>query len=129
MEKEVQVILTVQLLWIAYSISAAYIEAFFYHYRDHDKHHGFNEHILYNIQRAIVAVCLFGTSPKFLACAALMFPLIHDGIYYVCRNSYNPDIYKRGFFDDPSQSSSASFEFGFWVRLIMFLAGSLACYM
>lgn len=55
--------------------------------------------------------------------AALMFPFIHDGTYYACRNLFDRQMYRDRFFSNPSKHSMARMTLPFSERLIFFLIG------
>ncbi len=56
----------------------------------------------------------------------LIFPFIHDGLYYYTRNKLNPFVYTEGFLDNPNpKSSNAIMDFTLLQRSLFGLAGLL----
>jgi len=132
-------LIVIPALWIAYSIIEGTREAYLYAYRAADWDPGYslikttkNLHPLFVAQRAIVAGALlmcftFHWYLIFaLAAFALVFPVVHDGVYYLTRHQLDPAVYKLGFLDT-SKTSTARFTFGLYTRLYMAIAGC-ACY-
>ncbi len=84
-----------------------------------------NEHALFVINRALIAVCLI-LSPyasdrvQVMTAAIFMFPLIHDGFYYVTRHLIDVPEYR---FNSNSTSSTARFEIKFTWRVVLFAMG------
>lgn len=56
----------------------------------------------------------------------MIFPLIHDGVYYWTRNKLNPDIYPFGFWDEPdAEKSDAVLDFTLKQRIWFAILGSV----
>ena len=54
----------------------------------------------------------------------LIFPFLHDGIYYYTRNKLNPFVYTEGFWDDPNpKSSNAVMDFTLLQRTLLAAVG------
>ncbi len=68
---------------------------------------------------------MYTESVWYLLGIILIFPFIHDGVYYTFRNILNPFIYAKRFWDD-STTSTAVFEIKLPLRKIMFVIG-LVC--
>jgi hypothetical protein len=123
MEEEVWQTITPLLYWIAYTLSAAYIEANFYHYRNHNKLSVVNEHHLYVLQRGIVLFLCFSGKWQLMVAAAFMFPFWHDGMYYACRNYYDNTLYTKRFWDHsngPGTSWWTKYN-TVWFRIVLLL--------
>lgn len=105
----------------------------FYHNRtssvNPDKH---DIHWLYFINRILFGAALViisymnlkFSSTIFLASAFTFgFSFLHNGAYYATRNKLDPNVYKKGWFDN-STTSEATLEFNFSQRLLLFLFGA-----
>lgn len=54
----------------------------------------------------------------------MLFPFIHDGVYYWTRNKLNPEIYPSGFWDEPDAiKSDAVFDFTLKQRIWLAILG------
>lgn len=97
-----------------------------YYFNAYPKQTKYNIHILFNIQRAVVLVfiTLYSWWVTVLTCA-MLFPFIHDGMYYWTRHYLNPNIYRKGFIDNPSIGSTAILDFSLWERVVLFIGGSI----
>jgi hypothetical protein len=70
---------------------------------------------------------LVTTNVFLLTFMVMIFPLIHDGVYYWTRNKLNPDIYPFGFWDEPdAKKSDAVFDFTLKQRIWLAILGSVA---
>ena len=80
-------------------------------------------HISLTVIRAIVASFVFicGKWTDVFVCM-LVFPMIHDGMYYHTRNFLNPKIYTLGWMDH-STKTGAMFSLPFVGRLIFAIIG------
>lgn len=56
-------------------------------------------------------------------CSILVFPFWHNGSYYWGRNKINPAVYPKGFWDEPSKTSTSKINFSLKQRCILFVAG------
>ena len=120
------------LLFSIYSLIEGYREAYFYH-----SARIFlvkNLHPIFLLQRIIVSsgmlmFILYKQSE--LWCIAVyfgllislgaIFPLLHDGMYYLTRNNIDRNIYKKRFWD--YADSDAIMDFNVTQRVILFIAG------
>ena len=61
----------------------------------------------------------------------LCYPLFHLGFLYQTRHWLQPEIYKSGFFSDPSSTSTSVLDrllpITFGMRWLLFLIGSMFC--
>jgi hypothetical protein len=57
--------------------------------------------------------------------AMLMFPLIHDGAYYIGRHYIETGTINVMRFTHHTTTSTAVFSFSFWKRVVMFVIGSV----
>lgn len=93
----------------------------------------FNEHILFVAERAtvylsvLIAVLSVELTAKFvisflviLLASLLAFPFLHNGALYYSRNKIEPELYTKGFFSEPSETSTAKYNFSFRIRTILF---------
>jgi hypothetical protein len=109
------------LLWILFSILEGIREA---HYFDAFPRPAkrYDIHQIFAAQRVIVIFAL--SSHVIIALGfALMFPFIHDGVYYMWRHKLNVVTYPKGFWSNPSHTSTAMFDPNLWLRIIMFVVG------
>ena len=110
------------LAWVLYSVVEGVREA--YYFDNFPRPTKFNIHIIFMIQRTIVlAVFCDVFHWVFALVYALMFPFFHDGAYYITRNILNKAVYQKGFWDEPSKSSTATFDFKLWERTVMLVSG------
>jgi hypothetical protein len=110
------------------------IEAILFHLVDWNRLKEFNGrrdiHQVFSFVRVLAYFTIWGIdgeSLMFVIPCILMFPFIHDGVYYQVRYFYNSGIYKKGFFSDPSKTGTAITSMSFKNRLISFLLGLGAC--
>jgi hypothetical protein len=85
-----------------------------------------NEHVVLFAGRVIVfMVALTGVHWILLMLAACMFPFLHAGTYYETRKKIDTTgkTYPEGWRSEPSEDSSAKFNFTFKMRLWLFLGG------
>lgn len=61
----------------------------------------------------IVAVC--AGIPTAVGCI-LLFPFLHDGVYYSRRNDLNGNVYARRWSEEPSSTSTARWNFSYSER-------------
>jgi hypothetical protein len=81
-------------------------------------------HRLFAAQRLMVLLSLaMSCGATISVSAALIFPFLHDGMYYNGRHSWNNDVYKQGWKSEPSDTSTALMDISYRTRTIMFLAG------
>lgn len=116
-------IISVILCWIYYSYLEGRREAFYYDALTSSRARHPNLHLLFALQRMVVLVfCLSITDYMYATGLVFIFPFFHDGVYYVERNKLNPNIYLKGFWDD-STTSTAFFEIGIALRVLMLIFG------
>ena len=98
------------ILWCTYMSFEGYREGAYFHYLYKAGGEYTDEHIEWTIQRLIVGIvfylCAVFYDMNLIFTLALGFSLVlsspfwHDGLYYWKRNELNPDIYKKGFWDN-----------------------------
>lgn len=90
-----------------------------------------NEHIILVIQRLIPLLMIFVSLHfntdyislgLFFLSVGLIFPYIHNGTYYYFRDKIDK-TYPKGFFSEPSKTSTAKINFSYNTRLVMFIVG------
>lgn len=107
--------------WISFALAIGAIEGVFFHLAKPEKIDAFNAyygdiHGYLNIVRAVV---MFGiVAPPLYLTAVLVFPLLHDGAYYIIRNELNPKIYKKRFRTVGALGTTAKVSFTYRQRLI-----------
>ena len=113
------------LIWVLFSLFSGWAEAYYYDakYRS-NLIIKVNEHIIWNSFRFFVWFPLFIQDWKTGLCLAGLFPFIHDGKYYAMRRKLNSEIYKKGFWDNPSKGSNAILDLPLWLRTALFLVAS-----
>ena len=112
----IAVLIIVPLLWIVYSAIEGIKEGYLYNYRNTgDPSYGTNLHPLFTAQRttvAAIALILFVViskwyfSPIPMVAFMLVFPLVHDGFYYMTRHKIDKNVYPMGFLTDKSTSTA-----------------------
>ena len=110
--------ITAILAWILYSVFEGIREG--YYFNANPTPTKFNIHILFNIQRIAVLTLIFIIAGNIWIACCFMFPFIHDGAYYMTRNKLNKDVYLKGFWDNPSSTSTAILDFELWKRIFLF---------
>lgn len=122
---------------IPYLLAAAalgYLESILFSVTDWGKLRRFN-HTRGDIHRHFVAVRIalylwaYGltwTALIYLIPAALMFPMIHDGAYYIGRHYIETGTINVMRFTHHTSTSTAVLSFPFWKRAVMFGAGAVA---
>ena len=113
------------LLWLIFVVETAMMEAAMFHQIVPHRNPKIDEHTLLTIMRITVYFCIFKTTLYGLLFAiplALMFPFIHDGVYYTMRNEFDSRIYPLRW-KDQSTTTDAKFSFYYKKRETMFLIG------
>ena len=59
----------------------------------------------------------------YLLPCVLMFPLVHDGVYYVARHYFITGRISVAPFTFQSTTTTAKMSYPFWIRCLMFVAG------
>lgn len=119
------------LLWLIFVVETAMMEAAMFHQIVPNRNPKIDEHTLLTVMRLTVYVCIFKTTLYGLLFAiplALMFPFIHDGVYYTMRNEFNSRIYPLRW-KDQSTTTDAKFSFHYKKRETMFLIGVFAWFL
>jgi len=108
------------ILWLIYSAFEGEREAYYYDLYP-TKHP--NIHWIYFLQRGIVLVIIgwFMWSILLPLSLAFMFPLLHDGFYYMKRNDLNKNLYPKRF-RESSTTSEALMEFSYKERVVLAIA-------
>lgn len=122
-------------LWILFSLIEGTREGYLFAYRDSDDPGYMKDlHPLFTLQRAIVVIALllpflFLARWYFLPIAALafacVFPLVHDGFYYMTRNSLEKSIYPEGFRTDDNTSTAKISIKSFFQRIYLTMGGAV----
>jgi len=110
------------IVWILYSIVEGVREA--YYFDNFPRPTKFNIHIIFMLQRILVlmyAVDVFHWTIGIVY--ACFFPFFHDGAYYFTRHMLNKGVYAKGFWDQPSKSSTALMDFPTWMRILLLGCG------
>ena len=120
--------IAVPFLWLVSAVFFGIIEGYLYNYRDSkDIKYKFDLHKTFTFQRAIVLIGIalpfilyseWYYLPIILLSMIFLFPLIHDGSYYMTRHSIDKKLYKDGFLAE-SKSSTAKIELGLFQRIIL----------
>lgn len=88
----------------------------------------FNIHIPFVIQRlAVIGILTLATAKYPLVAAlgcGLVLPFFHDGAYYLTRHLLDKSQYPRGFWDNPSKTSTAVLDFKLSARIVLLLIGT-----
>ena len=115
----------ITILWMLYSFFEGMREGFYWHYKSGSN--TYNEHFMWTIQRAIVLImCCMYSEWYFVFIAALMFPFLHDGMYYTTRNVLSRGVYPRKWLDQSTTSTAISTKyFTPKTRTLCFLLGIL----
>lgn len=110
-----------------------YMEAILFHLTNEDRLNRFNAefgdiHRHFVVIRIILYLWAFGFTFDaliYLLPCCLMFPMWHDGIYYVARDYFaNEKIYLDAF-TARSSATTAKMSYPFWIRFLMWLAGGI----
>lgn len=121
---------------ILYTIACCalgYFEAILFHYADHLDVVNFNRrfgdiHRHFVVIRIILYLWAFGFTFDaliYLLPCCLMFPMWHDGVYYVARKYFVHEKIYISAFVEYSESTTAKMSYPFWIRFIMWLAGGI----
>lgn len=126
------------IIWMLYSLTEGYREAYYWHYRSFvvDKLK-FNIHIIFTIQRGIVLslitllvmmVCDLNIVKTifYISACGLVFSFLHNGMYYTIRHKLNNLIYVKKWFDQSTTSTASSDKINFFnpiSRTLMFVVG------
>lgn len=122
------------LSWTLFAVLCGRIEAFFFYSVDHQrldtaigKNNLADIHVgltALRLAAALAAVSAIGNL-LYLVPMALVFPMLHDGYYYMTMNNIDPKIYPKRF-RDRSRQTTAIFSLGFKARVIAFVLGILS---
>lgn len=124
---------TIFLLWIVYASYEGFREAYYYfNTMTSNKSNKKNLHPIFFLQRGMILTMIYfalnivpnnllnGLMLIFIL--ALVFPIFHDGFYYLIRHRLDYMVYQKGFWDD-STTSTAILEIKVNTRIFMFLIG------
>lgn len=114
-------------MWWAFVFVSSITEAYIFHRAIPTPSTKVNPHTLLTAMRAIVYVGFFRVSWQlalYLLPLALMFPFVHDGLYYHTRHKLNSNVYPLGW-KDASTTTDAKFSFGYEKRKKLFLLGGV----
>lgn len=131
----IAILIILPVLWLIYAALEGVKEGYLYNYRDeNDLAYGKDLHPLFTFQRvAVIAIAAIPLlipgkwyfAPIALVGLALVFPLVHDGYYYLTRNKIDETIYPQGFFTDRS-TSTAKISLSRIQRIYAAMAGCIA---
>lgn len=112
-------------VWVVFALFSGWFEAYYYNAKIWSNIDlKIDEHIIWNGIRFFVWIALLGWTDWKTACSlALMFPFIHDGKYYAMRRKLYAAVYEKGFWSNPSSSSTAIVDLPIWARTILFVLG------
>ena len=149
MEYLILVPIITYVLWNIYAIIEGWREGKYWFLRkekvsdDVDKMMGKNDHAIWTIQRAILALVIVSLNGILLyysgglfwlkwllttLALTLSFSFFHDGEYYCERNNLNPKVYPKRW-KDSSTTSTAKIELNYTVRLICFIISIISILM
>jgi hypothetical protein len=115
--------------WILFSIIEGVREGMYFYYKvaANQQPLKINEHLIFALQRGLILVLIFLSSSWLVAIGcAFCFVFFHDGSYYKTRNVLNNAVYPKGFWDNPSSTSTAIMDFNLPERLIMLIGSACA---
>ena len=111
---------------LTFYVSTSLVEGALFHLKSKSKLKIKNQHF-YLVAMRIPFWVLFYliTYNWFLLIFLIMaFPFIHDGIYHWTRNKLNPDVYPKGFWDEPDpKKSDAVLDFTLKQRICLAILG------
>lgn len=113
------------IMWIVFSVLEGVREGLYFD--SNPRLLRFNVHVLFSLQRLTVLVILALQYKWWLILILgnmLVFPFFHDGMYYLTRHLLNRDNYPKGFWDNPSKTSTAIMDFNLPSRIVLLLIGS-----
>lgn len=121
MEEIIKIVL-VYILWILCSTLDGVRDGFMYSVKDINKSTPINEHIIFTIHRAIIALMVIlavGVSGLFMLPA---FSFFHDGAYYTTRDLLTPGTYPKRWFSISNTSTALTTKYlDSWNRFGLFL--------
>lgn len=123
----IEVILAILSL-LTFYVSTSLVEGALFHLKAKSKLKIKNQHFYLVAMRIPfwVLFYLVTTNVFLLTFMVMIFPFIHDGVYYWTRNKLNPDIYPFGFWDEPdAEKSDAVFDFTLKQRIWLTILGSV----
>ncbi|PCI28126.1 hypothetical protein COB55_04420 [Candidatus Wolfebacteria bacterium] len=95
------------LVWCVFSIVEGIRDGIFYFHYNHKFPRTFNEHIIFIIERSLMAgVLIYVTNWWFIIPMVLSFSFIHNGVYYTTRNHLDNNLYEKKFWDQSETSTS-----------------------
>lgn len=107
--------------FLAFALMSGYFEAYFWNARPRVRQ--FHTHMMLTWLRFIVILpVLVNVGFWAFACCVLMFPFLHDGMYYRTRNKINSNIYPRGWWDT-SYTTGAIISFNAFERTAFAIIG------
>jgi hypothetical protein len=123
----IEVILAILSL-LTFYVSTSLVEGVLFHLKAKSKLKIKNQHFYLVAMRIPfwVLFYLVTTNVFLLTFMVMIFPFIHDGVYYWTRNKLNPDIYPKGFWDEPDPiKSDAVLDFTLKQRIWLAILGSV----
>jgi len=123
----IEVILAILSL-LTFYVSTSLVEGALFHLKAKSKLKIKNQHFYLVAMRIPfwVLFYLVTTNVFLLTFMIMIFPFIHDGVYYWTRNKLNPDIYPKGFWDEPDPiKSDAVLDFTLKQRTWLAILGSV----
>lgn len=112
-------------MWWAFVVTSSMMEAAMFHQIRPQHNPKIDEHVLLTAMRIVVFFGMFGVTLKAAKLAlmfAMMFPLVHDGVYYQMRHYFDKGVYPLGWRSD-STTTDAKFSFVLTDRIVLFVLG------
>ena len=108
-------------LFMVFSIASGYLEAYYWALYPNVNQRW--SHIILTLFRGIVLFpVLWYEGWVNTLCVILMFPFLHDGMYYHTRRSLDKTVYPKGWWDK-SDTTGAILSFSCFIRIILAVIG------
>ena len=125
--------------WIIYTLLESLRESFYWEMKSRTSYNkDLDLHPFFALQRGLVILlmCILQYnngglihSLVYFACASLMFPFIHNGMYYTTRNYLDKNLYPKKWFDQSVTSTSKlTYVFTPLVRTICFIVATVCIF-
>jgi hypothetical protein len=121
------------IIWLAFVFVSAMLEATMFAQVTRERRFKIDEHVWLTSMRGIVLfLCFFYRKQvhiedvQMAVAMVIMFPYLHDGIYYTARNTFDPAVYPLRW-KDQSTTTDARFSLSWSERKQLFTIGFLLC--